>query len=451
MITTKNPYTNQILKEYELHNKVKVEQILSEAHTSFMKWRGSSLAERTTCLESLAKLMLERKEECAKLITKEMGKPIAESLAEIEKCIWACDFYVQNAVHFLADELIETDAEESFISNDPMGIILGIMPWNFPFWQVIRFAAPTLTAGNTVILKHAKNTTGCALALEQMFEDAGYPSGCFQTILADHDTIEGIIKDKRIQGVSLTGSERAGRTIAALAGKYLKKSVLELGGNNACVIWEDANLEKYMDVIVNARMQNTGQSCIAAKRFVVVDAIYDEFLNAFKEKIQLLRAGDPMDTSTEMSVMARADLVDTLEKQVGESVNKGAKVTFGNGRQGNHFEPAILENVTPGMPAFDEELFGPVAAIVRAKDRKESIELAATSNFGLGTMLFTEDIEAARKIVGSIPDGSLFINEMTKSDPRLPFGGTKASGYGRELSKEGLLQFVNKKTVYIKK
>lgn len=451
MIKTTNPYNDTILREYEMHSKTEVSQILANSQTTFEDWKFESIENRTELLQKVSALLSERKQDYAELMTREMGKPITQSISEIEKCAYACDFYVKNAERFLADELIATDADESFISNDPMGPILAIMPWNFPFWQVIRFAAPNLTAGNTAILKHASNTTGCALAIEQLFQDAGYPEGCFQTILTDHESIEGIIADQRIKGITLTGSEKAGRAVAAIAGRHLKKSVMELGGNNACIIWEDADLDRHMKTIVNARTQNTGQSCIAAKRFIVVDAIYDEFVTAFKEHVQLLKSGDPLEPDTEIGVMARKDLAGTLEKQIRESVNKGAKITYGNRRDGNYFEPTVLEEVTSGMPAFDEELFGPVAAVVRAKDREDSIAIATNSKFGLGTMLFTEDVEAARKIVEEIPDGAFFINEMVKSDPRLPFGGTKTSGYGRELSKEGMLEFVNKKTVYINK
>lgn len=451
MITTKNPYTHKDLKQYKLHTASETTQMVKGAITAFDSWKEAPVSYRVELLKKVSELLRNRNQEYADLMTQEMGKPISQGLAEIEKCAWACDFYAENAAQFLSDELIATDADESFISHDPIGTILAIMPWNFPFWQVVRFAAPTLTAGNTAILKHASNTTGCALALEQLFLDAGYPKNCFQTLLTDHEQLEKLIANDGIKGVTLTGSEKAGRAIAALAGKNLKKSVMELGGNNACIVWEDADLDKHLDTMVKARMQNTGQSCIAAKRFIVVDAIYDNFITAFKKNVQLLRSGDPADAKTEIGVMAREDLVDTLEKQIRTSVEKGAKVTLGDGRDGNYFEPTILENVTQGMPAFDEELFGPVAAIVRAKDRDDSIAIAADSKFGLGTMLFTQDIEAARKAIGSIPDGAFFINEMVKSDPRLPFGGTKNSGYGRELSKEGMLEFVNKKTIYIKK
>ncbi|TDY63980.1 NAD-dependent succinate-semialdehyde dehydrogenase [Algibacter lectus] len=451
MITTNNPFNNKDIETYKLHTESEVQEIIDKGANAFKDWKMKTIGDRTDMLNKVSQLLLERKQEYAELMTKEMGKPISQSIAEIEKCSAVCDFYVKNAAYFLADELIKTDAKESFISYDPSGTILAIMPWNYPFWQVMRFAAPTLTAGNTAILKHASNTTGCALAMERLFIDAGYPEGCFQTVLIGHEDIETIIAHESVAGVTLTGSEKAGRSIAALAGKHLKKSVMELGGNNACIILEDAKLEKHIDTIVMARMQNAGQSCIAAKRFIVVDAIYDEFIEAFKKRVAEIKKGDPMEMDTEIGVMARKDLVEGLEKQVEDSIKKSAKVTYGYNNDGNYFEPTILEDVKPGMPAFDEELFGPVAAIIRVADKQEAIETATHSKFGLGTMIFTKDLEAARKLISDIPDGAFFINDMVKSDPQLPFGGTKASGYGRELSQEGILEFVNKKTVYIKK
>ncbi|MCM4151170.1 NAD-dependent succinate-semialdehyde dehydrogenase [Arenibacter sp. N53] len=450
-IVSVNPYDGKPLEKYRIYSDGEIETVMERAESVFKTWKNEAVENRAGLLKNLAKALLKNKTNYAQLMTKEMGKPISQGIAEIEKCAWACDFYAKNAAGFLADDLIETEADESFISYDPIGCVLAIMPWNFPFWQVIRFAAPTLTAGNTVILKHASNVPGCGLALQELFKSAGYPEGSFQFILADHKQLESIIGNPIVQGVTLTGSEKAGRAIAAQAGKYLKKSVMELGGNNSCIVWEDADLDSHMDTMVMARMQNTGQSCIAAKRFIVVEAIYEEFLMKFRNKVHSLKSGDPMDNQTEIGVMAREDLAKTLAQQVKRSVDKGAKVLFGNNQSGSYYEPTILTEVVPGMPAFDEELFGPVAAIVKAKDREEAIALAANSKFGLGSMLFTEDITSARKIIGDIPDGAFFINEMVKSDPRLPFGGTKTSGYGRELSMEGMLEFVNKKTVYIKK
>lgn len=451
VIVTHNPYNGKKLKEYEKHSSEEVDIILQKSQKIAKNWKNATLEKRCSLLSKLAALLMKKQNSLSELMTKEMGKPIAQSKAEIEKCAWVCDFYAKNAADFLADAMIETSADESFISYDPLGTVLAIMPWNYPFWQVMRFAAPTLTSGNTAILKHAENVTGCALAIEELFIEAGYPKGCFQTILASHEEIERIIGSKYIQAVSLTGSEKAGISIAQTAGKNLKKVVLELGGNNACVVWEDANLDAYIDVMVKARMQNAGQSCIAAKRFIVVEDIYENFISAFVDSVERLQSGNPMDESVYISSMAREDLAESVEKQVNDSILKGAKVILGGNRKGAFFEPTIISEVTAEMPVFKEEVFGPVAAIVKVKNREEAMTMAADSRFGLGTMLFTQDIESARKMVGQVPDGAFFINEMVKSDPRLPFGGTKKSGFGRELSKEGILEFVNKKTVYLRK
>ncbi len=446
-----NPYDGTPMEKYRIFSEEDIVKVVERAGKVFQNWKNESLEYRSELLKKLATALLKDKKAYARLMSKEMGKPIKQGIAEIEKCAWACKFYAKNAEGFLADDLIDTEADESFISYDPIGCVLAIMPWNFPFWQVIRFAAPTLTAGNTVILKHASNVSGCAVALQELFLSVGYPEGCFQFIIADHQRLESVIENSIVQGVTLTGSEKAGRAIAALAGRHLKKCVMELGGNNACIVWEDADLDKYLDTMVMARMQNTGQSCIAAKRFIVVEAIYEEFLMKFSDRIRVLKSGDPLDKHTDIGVMAREDLAKELAQQVSGSLEKGAKVEVGNKRDGSYYEPTVLTDVVPGMPAFEEELFGPVAAVVRAKDRNEAVALAANSNYGLGAMLFTKDIKSARKIIGDIPDGAFFINEMVKSDPRLPFGGTKASGFGRELSMEGILEFVNKKTVYIRK
>ncbi|TXD85207.1 NAD-dependent succinate-semialdehyde dehydrogenase [Subsaximicrobium wynnwilliamsii] len=447
--STHNPFTGESIKTYNLHTDVQVESMLQLANDVSKTWRQKPIKERSKLLNKVAKILSDNLETYSELMTAEMGKPIAQSRSEIEKCIFLCDFYRKNADSFLADQIIETDAKESFISYDPLGTILAVMPWNYPFWQVMRFAIPTLTAGNTALLKHASNVTGCALIIEELFEKAGYPKGCFQTLLVNHDQVEQILSDDRVKAVSLTGSEKAGRKIAEIAGRNLKKAVLELGGNNACVVLGDANLEAYLDIMVNARMQNTGQSCIAAKRFIVEASIYDEFLEKFTKKVKSLKHGDPTDDQTDFSVLARADLADILEDQVERSLKKGAKVHFGNERKKAYYQPTIITNVTPNMPIFDEETFGPVAAIIKVKDKAEAYEMVANTRFGLGTMIFTEDFEDATAHVSEIEDGAFFINELVKSDPRLPFGGTKASGYGRELSEEGIMEFVNKKTVYI--
>ena len=450
-IQTTNPYSGNILMEYEVLTPKELETCLDSSNNVFDEWKNTDLATRCGFLKNLSEMLLKNIEKYSKLMTQEMGKPISQSRAEINKCVFLSDFYAKNAVVFLSDEIIETDATESFISYDPLGIVLGIMPWNYPFWQVLRFAIPTITAGNTVLLKHASNVTGCALEIQNLFEESGFPKNCFQTLIADHDHIEKIISDERVKAISLTGSEKAGKQVAKIAGQNLKKTVLELGGNNACIVLDDANLDKYMSTMVNARMQNTGQSCIAAKRFIVVDSIYDKFIDLFKKNVETLHSGNPMDEDTTIGPLARTDLADTLKKQIDKSVEKGANVLLGNKQDNAYFEPTIIVNVKPGMPVFDEETFGPVAAITKVKTNDDAYVMASKTKFGLGSMVFTEDTQAALKKSLKIEDGAYFINELVKSDPRLPFGGTKISGYGRELSREGIHEFVNKKTIYINK
>ncbi|WP_027394648.1 NAD-dependent succinate-semialdehyde dehydrogenase [Aquimarina latercula] len=449
-IETNYPFTGEVLKEYNLFTDKQVEDVLKTSNKTFLAWKRTSISERTDLLKKLVSILNKQKEVLANLITQEMGKPFKESVSEIEKCIWLGDFYIRNSEQFLADSIIETEAKESFISYDPLGTILGIMPWNYPLWQVMRFAIPTITAGNTVILKHANNVTGCSLKIQNIFEEAGYPDGCFMSVIASHNQINYMIGNDIVKAVSLTGSEKAGRKIAETTGKHLKKLVLELGGSNACIVLKDADLEKHIETMVTARMQNAGQSCIAAKRFIVEEEIYDKFLSRFKANIEKLKFGSPLEPETDIATMARVDLAEEVEQQISDSVKKGAKVLIGNKREKAYFEPTILTDVEPGMPVFDDEVFGPVASVIRANNEKHAVELATNSKYGLGTMIFTEKIEEAKRLIGEIQDGALFINEMVKSDPRLPFGGTKYSGYGRELSKEGILEFVNKKTVYIK-
>ncbi|WP_452231865.1 NAD-dependent succinate-semialdehyde dehydrogenase [Lacinutrix sp. MEBiC02595] len=451
IIKSVNPFNQEVIKSYTLNSQEEVFSKINSAENIFKDWSTKDVSERALLLIRVGNILEERLEELSLLITQEMGKPIKESRAEINKCVFLCDFYATNAEEFLADQIIETEAHESFISYDPLGVILAVMPWNYPFWQVFRFAVPTLTAGNTAVLKHASNVSGCALAIQEIFEEAGYPKGCFQTLITDHKNIEAILKGDSIRAVSLTGSEKAGKTIAKIAGENLKKAVLELGGNNACIVLDDANLDKYIDTMVKARMQNTGQSCIAAKRFIVTENIYDTFLEQFTNKVKALKYGDPLNEDTEITTLAREDLAIDLQKQVEDAIKKGAQVITGNKRDKAYFEPTILTNVNKNMAVFKEETFGPVAPIFKVKDLEEALALATDSRFGLGTMLFTEDIETATKAISKIPDGAFFINEMVKSDPRLPFGGTKASGYGRELSNEGIHEFVNIKTVYIQK
>lgn len=447
--TSINPFNGEKISTYNEHSPNEIERILSASKKAFQKWRTVPIAKRSELLLNVANLLRKNKELYSQTITLEMGKPITESKSEIEKCAWVCEYYAENAEIFLADEIIQSDAAESFISYDPLGTILAIMPWNFPFWQVFRFAAPTLTAGNCALLKHAPNVLECATAIEKIFLEAGYPEGVFQNLIIDHDKVEQVIADDTVQGVTLTGSERAGKSVAALAGKYLKKSLLELGGNNAFIVLEDADMELAVETGVTARMLNSGQSCIAAKRFILDGDAYEKFLPAFTEKVRSLKHGDPMEEATEIGPLARKDLADNLQRQIEESVALGAALHTGGGKNNAFHEPTILTGVKPGMPAFNEETFGPLASITKAETADQAFELAARSKYGLGATVFTKNVNKARKWIGRIPDGAFFINELVKSDPRLPFGGTKISGYGRELSREGIREFVNKKTVYI--
>lgn len=444
-----NPYNGKEIATYTEHTDEQIQKILEKSRAAFESWRDVPINERCELLTNAGGVLRNNVETYAKTMTLEMGKPISEARAEIEKCAWVCDFYAENAERFLADEIIETDASESFVSHDPIGTVLAIMPWNFPYWQVFRFVAPTLAAGNTGLLKHAPNVFGCATHIEELLLEAGFPDGVFQNLFIHHDKTERIISDDIVKAVTLTGSERAGKSVGALAGKYLKKSVLELGGSNAFIVLEDADMDQAVKTGVTARMMNSGQSCIAAKRFILVGDAYDNFLPAFIDGVKAIKKGDPVDESTEIGPLARKDLADQLHQQLEQSVEKGAKIETGGEQNEAFHEPTVLTGVQPGMPAFDQETFGPLAAIIKAKDEDEAFELAADSSYGLGVTLFTSDIEKARRRIGKAPDGAFFINELVKSDPRLPFGGTGNSGYGRELSREGIREFVNKKTVYI--
>lgn len=450
MIRTINPYNNKEIATYTGHTDAQIDKILAKSRVAFESWRKVPIHERCKLLVNTAGVLRKNADKYAQTMTLEMGKPISEAKSEINKCAWVCEFYAENAERFLADELIDTDASESFVSHDPIGTVLAIMPWNYPFWQVFRFAAPTLAAGNTGILKHASNVTGCAIHIEELLLEAGFPDNVFQNLIIHHDKIESIISNDIVKAVTLTGSERAGKSVGALAGKYLKKSVLELGGSNAFIVMEDADMEHAVKIGITARMMNSGQSCIAAKRFILVGEAYKKFLPAFIEGVKAIKRGDPMDESTEIGPLARQDLADELHEQLQKSVEMGAKIELGGEQDEAFHEPTVLTEVKPGMPAFDEETFGPLAAIIRAKNAKEAFELATNSKYGLGVSLFTSDIDKARRYITKVPDGAFFINELVKSDPRLPFGGTRNSGYGRELSREGIHEFVNKKTVYIK-
>ena len=414
-------------------------------------WQKETLEHRISFLPKLAKTLSENKQQYAECITNEMHKPITQAIAEVEKCALLCTYYYENATQFLATKHIKTDASESFVTYEPLGVILGVMPWNFPFWQVFRFAVPSLTSGNTVVIKHASNVPKSAKLIQTIFDDAGFPKGCYQDLPIPSAEVAQIIANPIIKAVSLTGSEQAGIAVATEAGKHLKKCVLELGGNNAFIVLEDANLEKAVAIAVNARMQNAGQSCIASKRFLVHENIEEAFVSQLKTAVQKLKTGNPLDKTTEIGALAREDLAEELEIQVRKSIEMGAKLVCGGKRTDAFYEPTILTNVSVKMPVFKEETFGPVVAITTFKTLEEAIELSNTSEFGLGVSVFTQDIETIKKHISSFNEGAVFINEMVKSDPRLPFGGVKKSGYGRELSEDGIREFVNVKTVVINK
>lgn len=448
--TSINPFNGQQVGQHTAHTQAETATILQKSQIAFKYWREVPLAERAQLMAKAGQVLRDQVEEYARMITLEMGKPIAESRVEVNKCAWVCDYYAENAAKFLADEVITTDAQLSFVRHDPIGCVLAIMPWNFPFWQVFRFAAPTLIAGNTGILKHAPNVFGCAKQIEDVFEQAGFPAGVFQNLIVHHDQTESIIAHDTIKAITLTGSERAGAAVAEIAGRYIKKSLLELGGNNAFIVWEDADIDQAVQTALTARMLNCGQSCIAAKRFILVAGIYEEFVSKFTAGVRQLRAGDPMEEATQVGPLARKDLADQLQQQVRKSIGQGAELLLGGQQQDCYHEPTVLGNVRPGMLVFDEETFGPVAAMIKAKDATEAFELSEQSRYGLGVTVCTRNIEKAIACAGFVSDGAYFINELVKSDPRLPFGGEKRSGYGRELGRDGMMEFMNRKTIYVK-
>ncbi|KAA3639818.1 MAG: NAD-dependent succinate-semialdehyde dehydrogenase [Proteobacteria bacterium] len=449
-ITTLNPYNHTTLNDYTMHSRDQMLTALQLADDRFNRWRHSTFKERANLMLKLAKLLKKQRDELATLITHEMGKPIREARTEIEKCAWVCEYYAEFAEDFLTDKIISTDAHTSFIRHEPLGVVLAVMPWNYPFWQVFRFAAPALMAGNVGLLKHASNVTGCALKIAELIHQAGFDEGCFQTLIINHELTAMLIKQPKLKAVTLTGSEKAGRIIAALAGQEIKKTVLELGGSNAFVVLADADLDSIMDTAVTARFQNTGQSCIAAKRFIVEASIYDEFLQRFQNKIKQLNFGDPLSEDTRLGPMAREDLAQELADQLQRSVNQGAKIIYGGKQNSTYFEATIVTDVTVDMPLMQEETFGPVAPIYKANNTEHALDVAAATRFGLGVTICTRNPEAILKQLHRFPDGAVFINELVKSDPRLPFGGTGISGYGRELSSIGIKEFINQKTVFVK-
>jgi succinate-semialdehyde dehydrogenase/glutarate-semialdehyde dehydrogenase len=451
-IESVNPATGEVVEKFEAMTGAALERLIEGTHGAFLEWRGTSFDARATPMRAAARLLRERREQYARTMAVEMGKPIRQGEAEVDKCAWVCEYYAENAEAFLAGQPRETDGSRSYVRFDPLGVVLAIMPWNFPFWQVFRFAAPALMAGNGAVLKHASNVPRCALQIEEVLRDAGFPRELFRTALVPGAGVAPLIAHPHVAAVTLTGSDLAGRQVGEQAGRELKKTVLELGGSDPFIVLDDADVDAAARVAADARLVNGGQSCIAAKRFIAVERIADRFLELFGDELRKRRMGDPLARDTDVGPQARHDLRDELHKQVEESLRRGAKLLLGGeipAGPGAFYPPTLLSAVERGMPAFDEETFGPVAAVIRAKDEADAIRLANDSQFGLGASLWTGNRERAERLAARIEAGSVFVNGLVKSDPRLPFGGIKRSGYGRELSEYGIREFVNIKTVWI--
>jgi succinate-semialdehyde dehydrogenase / glutarate-semialdehyde dehydrogenase len=451
-IASINPATGKTLREFSALSAKQIEQKLQLAAGVFQTHRRTPFAERSRMMSRAAEILENEKRELGKLMTTEMGKPLKAAIGEAEKCAWVCRYYAENAERHLSDQVVETNAKKSFVRFQPLGPVLAVMPWNFPFWQVFRFAAPALMAGNVGLLKHASNVPQCALAIEDIFRRAGFPEGAFQALLVGSDAVEGILNDPRVAAATLTGSEPAGRSVASIAGKQIKKTVLELGGSDPFIVMPSADLETAVTTAVKARTVNNGQSCIAAKRFIVAAEIYDEFERRFVSEMKSLRVGDPLDESNEIGPLATPQIVNDLDEQVKKAVASGARVLTGGkrlDRSGNFYEPTVLVSVDPRSDVSCEEIFGPVAMLFRVAGVDEAIRLANATQFGLGSAAWTTDAGEQERFVEEIEAGCVFINGMVASDPRLPFGGVKNSGYGRELAEFGIREFVNIKTVWI--
>ena len=451
-IASINPATGEKLKEFSPSDDAEIEKRLSRADSAFRKYRRTTFTQRSELLDAVAELLFQEKKKLAEIITLEMGKLFRDSVAEIEKCAHGCRFYAENGERFLEDELAQTDAAESYVQYQPLGPVLAIMPWNFPFWQVFRFAAPALLAGNVGLLKHASNVPQCALAIEEIFCRAGFHDGVFQMLLIEPAQVEKMIVDPRVKAVTLTGSEKAGSAVASAAAREIKKSVLELGGSDAFIVMPSADFESALSTAVKARIINTGQSCIAAKRFMIAHQIYDEFLDQFTARMRALKIGDPMDETTEIGPLATEQILEGVHDQVQKTIAAGAKLLTGGNRihgPGFFYEPTVLVDVPKGSPAYREEIFGPVAAIFRVRDAHNAIELANDTTFGLGSSAWTNDLEEHKLFASELDAGMVFINAMVASDPRLPFGGVKRSGFGRELGTAGIREFTNPKTIWI--
>ena len=451
-IASINPATGEKLKEFSPFDDAEIEKRLGRAENAFRRYRRTTFTQRSELLDAVTELLFQEKNKFAEIITLEMGKLFRDSIAEIEKCARGCRFYAENGERFLEDELAQTDAAKSYVQYQPLGPVLAIMPWNFPFWQVFRFAAPALMAGNIGLLKHASNVPQCALAIEEIFCRAGFHDGVFQTLLIEPDQVEKIIVDPRVKAVTLTGSEKAGSAVASTAAREIKKSVLELGGSDAFIVMPSADFESALRTALKARIINAGQSCIAAKRFMIADQIYDEFLDQFVARMRALRIGDPMDEATEIGPLATEQILEDVHEQVQKTITAGGKLLTGGNRihgSGFFYEPTVLVDVPKDSPAYREEVFGPVASVFRVRDAHNAIELANDTTFGLGSSAWTNDREEQELFASELDAGMVFINAMVASDPRLPFGGVKHSGFGRELAAAGIREFTNAKTIWI--
>jgi len=453
MIQSINPFTEELIAEYKKDTVIEVDKKIKELNKSFLAWKNKSFEKRSEVLLRISRILLDEIEKYSVLISSEMGKPIEQSRAEVKKCAWICEYYAKNAETFLKEEKIETNFSESYLRFDPLGVILAIMPWNFPFWQVFRFAAPALMAGNVCLLKHASNVTGCSLEIQEIFERASIDLPIFKSIIADSELVKYAIRQNEVKAATLTGSESAGKAIGCEAGIEIKKTVMELGGSDPFIVLNDADIEEAAKNAVYARLINNGQSCIAAKRFIIEKNVYDKFVDLFIENLLTKIIGNPLENNTDIGPLARKDLAMELEKQTEISLKKGAKLAYRMSHsfnKGYFFSPAVLVDIPDNSPAYEEELFGPVASIFKAEDIDEIISIANNTSFGLGASIWTSKIDIAKKIAEKIEAGNVFINHFVLSDPRLPFGGVKKSGFGRELSHYGIKEFVNIKTVAIK-
>jgi len=451
MLQSINPYTSEVVYEIRELNPNEIASAIDIAHEQYKSWRKVPFAEKAKLMKAVAAELRKNAQEYATAITGEMGKPITQALAEVEKCAMVCDYYAETTMEHLANRNIETEAYKSYVSYEPIGIVLAIMPWNYPLWQVFRFAAPALMAGNVGILKHASSVMQCGENIQKIFERAGFPTGCFTNLPISSGMVESVIRNPKVKAVTLTGSEIAGKAVAAIAGSEIKKTVLELGGSNALVVFENCNIEETVKACVQSRFQNAGQSCIAGKRLLVQSSIAETFTNAFLEAVSRLKHGDPMDPNTTIGTMARVDLAKELEEQLKATLAQGATLLAGGKRDEAYFEPTVVGGVTEDMPIFTDETFGPIIGITTFDSDEQAVALVNSSRYGLGVSIFTENLLRAAELIPQFEDGAVFVNDLVRSDQRLPFGGTKISGYGRELSAEGIQEFVNKKTVYINK